>query len=550
MKQSCCAILLHESIALSTVGLNHLEQFLLLLLVLIAALAVLAKRIQVPYPIVLVIAGLFLGFIPALPQIPLRPEVVFLVFLPPLLFTASFHISWRDFRENLVSIVLLAFGLVGFTLYGAAITARWLLPGFNWQLGLVLGAVVSTTDPLAATSTARRLGLPRRIVDLLEAESLVNDGSGLLALRFTSAIVVTGIVPSFFEGAGQLFYLITAGVLIGILAGMAVRLFQLRVNDAPIEITISLIAPYLTYFAAEAAHCSGVLATIACGLYLGRRSSGSYSLHARIESSAFWRTLDFILNGMVFLLLGLQLPSVLHDIVGLSARTLAIDGALFSAIIIVLRLLWVYPGAWISALIRRHLLRRRPRPFSPPQIFLVGWAGMRGVLALAAAMSLPIRLNNGQLFPQRSLIIFLTFCVIVATLVFQGLTMPALIRLLGLGGSSISKEEELGARREMIAAALQRLEEIRTEGTDSESAVAAIEGYYRHEQNLLSGVGADVKSTEKDEAESRRRLAGQLRSVERTVMMRLRNEDQIHDEVLRTLERELDLLEARFADPD
>jgi monovalent cation/hydrogen antiporter len=273
-----------------TAGIGHVELILLGLLVLVAALAVLAKRLAIPYPIILVIGGLFLSLIPKAPRVTLNPDVVFLIILPPLLFSAAFHISWREFRRNIVSILMLAFGLVGFTVFGVALGTRWLLPGFDWKLGLVLGAVVATTDPISATATGRRLGLPRQITDLLEAESLVNDGSGLVALKFTVALVVTGITPSVAQGAGQLIYLIFTGVAIGIIVGSCIGWIQKTISEAPIEITISLITPYIAYLAAESAHCSGVMATLACGLFLGRRSSGFYSLHARIESTAFWIT--------------------------------------------------------------------------------------------------------------------------------------------------------------------------------------------------------------------------------------------------------------------
>src|SRR5581483_11710901 len=228
----------------------------------------------------------------------------------------------------------------------------------------VLGAVVATTDPISATATARRLGIPRKITDLLEAESLVNDGSGLVALKFTAALVITGVTPSFALGFAELIYLIAAGIAIGLAVALVVHRVQRRITDAPIEITISLVTPYVAYLAAESAHCSGVMATLACGLYLGRRSSGFFSLHARIESAAVWNTLDFILNGVVFLLLGLQLPYILSDIRPLSLRGLVFDGALFSVLVILLRLVWVYPGAWISSQFRQRLHLRQVNTFS------------------------------------------------------------------------------------------------------------------------------------------------------------------------------------------
>jgi CPA1 family monovalent cation:H+ antiporter len=533
---------------LQATGINQIELLLLALLVLVAALAVLAKRLAVPYPIVLVIGGLCLSLLPRVPEISLDPDIVFLVILPPLLFSAAFHISWREFRENLVSIFMLAFGLVGFTVYGVALTTRWIFPGFDWKLGLVLGALVATTDPISATATARRLGIPRRITDLLEAESLVNDGSGLVALKFTAALLVTGITPSFIGGVGQLFYLISAGVAIGLVVALATHKIQRRISDAPIEITISLVVPYVAYLAAEAAHCSGVMSTLACGLYLGRRSSGFFSLHARIESSAVWRTLDFILNGVVFLLLGLQLPTILSDIRGMSLPVLVLDAALFSTLVILLRLIWVYPGAWISGQIRRHLRLKRMDRFSNGAIFIVGWSGMRGVLALAAAISLPERLNNGSPFPQRNLLIFLTFCVIFATLVLQGLSLPAIIRRLGLSGNIGGKGEEEMARRKMISAALEHLNTLKKENVRDRADVREqLERYYRRRLASLDGSSPQNGPPAGDLSHEDGSIAQQLRNVERSMALKLRDDNQIHDEVLRTLERELDLLDARFA---
>jgi Na+/H+ antiporter len=531
---------------MQTSGISHVELLLLVLLALVAALALLAKRLRIAYPIVLVIGGLCLSFIPGLPRVSLDPNAVFLIILPPLVFSAAFHTSWRDFRANLVSIFLLAFGLVGFTVWGVAAATRSMLPGFDWRSGLVLGSVVAATDAIAATATAKRLGLPRNIVDLLEAESLVNDGSGLVALKFTVALVVSGVTPSFVRGSATLIYLVVAALIIGFVIAVLVRRILSRINEAPVEITISIITPYLTYLAAESAGCSGVLATLACGLYLGRRSSDFYSLHARIEASGVWRTIDFALNGIVFLMLGLQLPAVLANIHGVSTVTLAIDGALFSAIVILLRMLWVFPGAWLSARIRR-VMRQPVQPLSPKLVFLVGWAGMRGVLALAAAMSLPLTLKNGAPFPERNLIIYLAFCAIFATLVVQGLSLPALIRRLGLSPATGHTEEEF-ARREMIAAALQSLERLRIEsGREHTEIYDQLERYYRRRLDLLEHARRDGGPPPQIDHAS---LARQLRAIERTIALKLRDEDKIHDEVLRTLEHELDLLDARFAESE
>jgi CPA1 family monovalent cation:H+ antiporter len=534
---------------METTSLSHVQLLVLGLLVVVAALAVVAKRLHVPYPIVMVIGGLAFSLVPGLPRISLDPNLVFFVVLPPLIFSAAFHISWREFRNNMVAILMLAFGLVGFTVYAVAAFSRWALPGFDWRLGLVLGAVVAPTDPLSATTTARRLGIPRKITDLLEAESLVNDGSGLVALKFTAALVVTGYTPSFLMGTANLLYLVAMAVVIGLITGVIVHKVQQRITDAPIEITLSLITPYIAYLCAEATQCSGVLATLACGLYLGRHSSGFFSLHARIESRAVWRTLDFILNGVVFLLLGLQLPTILADIRGMSLGTLIWNAAIFSGAVILIRLFWVYPGAWISAAIRKRLHQPQRLPFSRRELFVIGWSGMRGVLCLAAAISLPEALRNGARFPERNVIIFLTFCAIFATLVLQGLSLPALIRSLGLSGVEGVEQEERLARREMVQAALEELNRIKEQEGQQTELEAQLESYYRRRLGLLNSGNSDGASSASSvtEADS---IAQRLRAVERSVALKLRDENKIHDEVLRYLERELDLLDARFAERD
>jgi monovalent cation/hydrogen antiporter len=531
--------------------LDYLELVLLALLVAVAALALVAKRLRVAYPIVLVLGGLLLSLVPRIPRVTLNPQLVFLVILPPLVFSASFHTSWRDFRNNLTGILMLAFGLVSFTMLGVGVFMRLLVPGFAWSLGLVLGALVAATDAIAATAIAKRLGLPRRIIDLLEAESLVNDGSGLVALKFTLAMVLTGIVPSFWEGTGALLYLVFAGVVIGLIVGFLVHYVQARISDAPIEITISLVTPYLAYLTAERLGCSGVLATLACGLYLGRRSSGAYSLHARIEASAVWRTLDFVLNGLVFLVLGLQLPYILKDIEGIGPRSVLIDGILFSLAVIFLRFVWILPGKWLIAHIR-FLRRARTRSVSAAEAFLLGWAGMRGVLSLAAAFSLPERLSNGEPFPYRDLIIFLTFCIIFSTLVVQGLTMPMLIRMLGLSKSRGIHEEEREARRDMIMAALERLERFREDsGGELSEIFDYFEALYRERLAMIEGdLAGEPDAARIGSLLKRLHVGQQLRDAERAVAIELRNQNKIHDEVLRRLEHELDLLDARFAESE
>src|SRR6266478_4182842 len=281
-------------------GIHALQLVFLMLLLFVVVFAALARKLKTPYPIVLVIAGLLLSFIPGIPKISLNPEIVFLVVLPPLLYSAAWLTSWRDFKFNLVSICFLAFGLVGFTVLGVAEAAHRLFSGFDWRLGFVLGAVVATTDAIAATSIAKRLGLPQRIVDILEGESLVNDATGLLALEFAIAMVVEGRTPTVAQGTLRLTYLIAVGLGIGLVLGLIVEWFERRIDDGPIEIVVSILTPYAAYLAAESIRASGVLAVVACGLYLSRQSSEFFSASVHIQTWAVWDSLTFAVNGLVF----------------------------------------------------------------------------------------------------------------------------------------------------------------------------------------------------------------------------------------------------------
>jgi len=531
-------------------NIHRVELILLVLLVLAAALTTFARRFQTPYPIVLVIAGLLLSLVPGLPEVSLNPQVVLLILLPPLLFAAATNTAWRDFRFHLVSILMLAFGLVAFTVAGVSAASNWLLPGFDRRTGLVLGAVICTTDAIAATSIATRVGLPRRIIDVLEGESLVNDASGLLALEFAVSLVTTGERPSLLAGGLEILLLLGGGLIIGLGVGWLAQLAQRHVIDPPVEITISLVVPYLAYLIAEQLRASGALAVVVCGLYLGRKNSELYTSQARLEGIGVWNTLDFILNGTVFIVIGLQLRSILAGIRSVSHAQIIRDAAIVSLLTIALRLLWIYPGTAIAYLIRRRLLHQRVNQPKPNAVFIIGWTGMRGVLALAAAISLPRVLNDGTPFPQRNIIIFLTFCVILVTLVMQGLTLPTLIRRLGLAGVEARPVEEQEARRVMLTSALAYLEKLEAkQSAELERARADISHHYQ--QRLSRVTEKEDRSPENKqlsrELKHSRRLTQELRRVERETLQQLYADDKINDSVLRQLERELDLLDARFA---
>lgn len=529
-------------------GIHHLEFIILLLLSAAAGLAVLARRFHTPYPIVLVIGGLLLSFIPHMPHVSLRPDVVFLVFLPPLLYIGASRTSWRDFRANLTSILILAFGLVGFTVLGVAFGAGWLLPGFDYRLGAVLGAVIATTDAIAATAIAKRVGLPRQITDVLEGESLVNDASGLLALQFTVALVVTGAHPTAVFALLQLLALVSGGIIIGLAAGFCIHKVSERIADPPVEITFSLVAPYISYLVAEGIGASGVLAAVVCGLYLGRKSSEAFSPNARLEHAAVWNILDFILNGIVFILIGLQLPYILAQIHHVSIKELLWDGAAFSAFVILLRVVWVFCGAWITYFLRTKLFHQTEEPPNPRGVFIVGWTGMRGVLALAAAISLPNLLESGAPFPERHLIIFLAFCVILVTLVLQGLSLPWMIRKLGLSRGSDADREEIEARRDILKTVLDYLKILESKAKDEYVPIYHDFAHHYRDRLALMNTADDPADRQRDLALARyyRNLSRELREVERKAALEMRNENRINDELLRRLERELDLADARF----
>jgi len=528
-------------------GIHAAELVALILLVLVVLFAVLAQRIKTPYPIVLVIAGLALSFIPAVPKIQLNPDIVFLVVLPPLLYSGAWSTSWRDFRKNIVSITMLAIGLVTFTAIGVAYAAPWVFKGFDWRLGFVLGAVVSTTDAIAATAIARDLGLPKRIVDILEGESLVNDATGLVALAFAVAMVVSGERPTLGQGILRLGYLIGAGIAVGLLIGLVVEWFERRLEDGPIEITVSILVPYVVYLAAESAHASGVMAVIACGLYLARKSSEFFSPTVRIQAWAVWESLTFVLNGLVFMALGLQLPYVIGELKDHKLSELIFYGLALSVILILLRLIWMYPGTLISMSFRRYILGEKVVRPPASNIFVVGWTGMRGVVALAAAISLPEVLNTGAEFPQRNMIIFLTFAVIIVTLVGQGLTLPPLIRALGLAGTQVSHDEEHRARQKILRAALERLNEEREkDGEDFSDVYATLVKMYQIKIEKFADETRPETLRAREHMEKHSQLMQEMIRVERRTAVHLRNEGEINDELLRQVERELDLMEERL----
>jgi Na+/H+ antiporter len=530
-------------------SLHAVETVILLLLVLVAGFAVLARRLKVPYPIVLVLAGLLISFVPRIPRVPLDPNVVFVVFLPPLLYASAWTMSWREFRRNSVVIGLLAVGLVGFTVWGVAEFSDRFITALDWKAGFLLGAVVSTTDAIAATSIAKSIGLPRRIVDILEGESLLNDATGLLALEIGLGIILRGQMPTVGEGAARLLYLIAGGLVIGLLIGVAVGWMEKFVDDGPIELVVSLVVPYAAYLAGERAHVSGVLAVVACGIYMSRKSTQFFSPAVRLQVNGAWEALVFMMNGLVFVLIGMQLPYVLAGIHGrYGTGTLIFYGVVFSGVLILLRMVWVFPAMKFASYVERRWMKHEEQPLEARGVFVVGWTGMRGVLALAAAISVPEVLADGREFEPRNLIVFLAFCVIFVTLVLQGLTLPALIRALGLARTMGMDPEEREARRIVLKAAIRYLEDGRKGcSPDIEHIYNDLVHRYRHKLALVGGRGDEgVGDVDLDAVSTQRAIAEGALEAERRTLVGLRDKGRIGDDVLRTMERELDLAESQY----
>ena len=515
------------------------------LLIAVAVIALLARKLHIPYPILFLIGGLLIGWLirldPELPKVRLSPDLVFLVFLPPLLFPAAFFTSWRDFRANLRPISLLAIGLVLFTTVVVAFLAYYF---FNLPLaaGFVLGAIISPPDAIAATAIAERLSVPRRIVTILEGESLVNDATALIAYRFAVAAVLTGTF-SLADAGLQFVFVSVGGVLTGLAVGWLAVWFHKRVDDAPIEITVSLLTPFVAYLAAEHVHVSGVLSVVTAGLYIGRQTPLILSYRTRLQGGPVWSMLEFLLNGFVFILIGLQLPEILQALSEHKDYTISqLVGysLIISVAVIVVRMLWVFPAAYLPRLLSKKIRAKDPYP-NWRHVTIIGWTGMRGVVSLAAALALK------ETFPGRDLILFLTFMVILATLVVQGLSLPTLIRWLGIKDDGSAIREEREARLQANRAALVRLSQITEHSPAKEDALQRLRIEYEdHIRQIEGDEPKNAHTPLRLFASEYEHLSHVALQVERNTIIELRNANVINDDVLRRIQRDIDLAEIRL----
>ena len=521
----------------------HQTEVVVLLFAVVAASVLVARKLQLPYPIVLVLVGLGLSFVPHLPEIKLDPNIFFYFFLPPLLYPAALFTSWRDFRRNLRAILSLAIGLVLFTMVAVACVTHWLIPEIPWAAAFALGAIVSPPDAVAATSVIQRLPVPHRIVSILEGESLVNDATALVALQFAIAAVATG---NFSVGAASLHFVWAAagGIIFGLIVGFAIRSIHRRLDDPPVQITISLLTPFIAYFLAERLHASGVLAVVVAGIYLGWHSPVIVNARYRLQAFSFWEIVVFLLNGFVFIAIGFQLPAIVRSIRHESLAVPIEIAAIVCAAVVVVRIAWVFPGAYLAFLFTRD------RESLPPwrNVAVIAWAGMRGVISLAAAFALPFALDDGRPFPARNYILFITFCVILTTLVFQGLTLPLAIRHLCFQGDGSTAEEERIARLGANKAATALLEQLSAGEEFSEEAIARLRAEYAERIQQLEMCAENPEECRGEIATpAYQRLQQRALGVERDTIIRLRNQQVINDDALRRIQRDLDLAEARLA---
>jgi CPA1 family monovalent cation:H+ antiporter len=511
----------------------------------VTVLAGVARRLGVPAPIILVLCGVLVGLIPGLPTVRLSPDVIFFVFLPPLVYGAGFNSSPRELRNEARRIGVLAIGLVAATMVAVAVAVKLVVPGFGWAEGFVLGAILAPTDPVAAAAVMQRLRVPPQLTAIIEGESLVNDGTGLVLYRLAVGATVSGTF-SLPDAALRLVLTGAGGVLVGLAVGIAVARLRRRIDDAPIDITLSLFTPYAAYIAAEALGASGILAAVTVGVHLGARRDGLFSAEARIEAQGFWRALIFMLESTLFLLMGLQIRAVAGGIEHLDAGVVTLAVAVTILVVTVLRVAWMFTaGPVLRRLIPGHR-SAEPRPLGTGPRLVVGWAGMRGAVSLAAALAIPAQVDGGAAFPQRNLIIFVVFCAIVIGLLVQGLTLPALIKATGLGrDEDDDAADEAHARAAAAEAALSRLRQMEAD-CDDQRATGHLRELYEARLGHARAPLDESGSEQRRHVETFQRLREELLRSEREALHELHGRGEISEDALRTVERDLDLQEARL----
>lgn len=528
------------------------EQILLLisLLTMVFILVMIGQKLKISYPILLVIAGLLISLIPGIPLITLDPQLIFIIFLPPLLYEAAWYTSWNDFWSAKRPIALLAFGLVFFTSTLIAILSSSLIPGFTLALGFLLGGIISPPDAVAATSVLKGVKLPKRVISILEGESLINDASSLIVFRFALAAIVSGKFV-FQTAIGEFFVVTSMGIIIGFAIAFIFYLVHRFMPTTPdIDTALSLLAPYTMYLAAEHFHYSGVMAVVTGGLFLSYRSHEIFNHQSRLQANNVWSTLVFILNGLVFILIGLQLPVIIAGLQGYSTAEAIFYGLVISFAAILIRLFWVFPSTYIPRLLFKSIRENEQNPgYKTP--FVVGWAGMRGVVSLAAALNIPLLMADGTPFPHRNLILFITFIVILVTLVCQGLSLPWIIKKMAIPDpkEDIPDEEQDSAIRiRLINSGLAVLNEHYRKEADSNRLVGNLRTVM--ETNIVHIIerlnSMEYEATQKAERQEYLKIYLHVLEEQREELVTLRREKIYHDTEIRKHQEQLDIEEIRL----
>ena len=525
-----------------------LENLLLIisLLFVVSMLTMLSEKIGISYPIFLVIAGLLISFIPGMPHFQLEPDWVFLIFLPPLLYEAAWNTSWKDFWASRRAIGLLSIGLVVFTATAVAYISHALIPGFTLAMGFLLGGIISPPDAVAATSVLHGLKVPKRVVTILEGESLVNDASSLIVFRVALATIETGNFVLWKAGAD--FLMVAAmGIIIGLAIAHVLYVVHRFFPTTPsIDTALTFISPYLMYIAAEHFHYSGVLAVVSGGLFLSFRAHELFTYQSRMQTNYVWQTVVFLLNGIVFILIGLQLPEVMAGLHEYTVTEVVTYAVIISIVTILIRIIWVFPSTYIPRILFKSIRQKETRPGWQP-VFIVAWSGMRGVVSLASALAIPL-LMNGKPFPHRDLFLFITFVVILFTLVFQGLSLPYLIKWLKIedDGDSLEKENVLINSRLATVSLDYMKSNYEGEIQDFEPFRLLKDRYEKIVEMADYKLLHSEDNTSIGHVRKYRRMLLEIIGVKREEILKLRQERACSNELIKTKEHELDLEEARL----
>lgn len=527
-------------------------------MVILITLTAIANKRKLPYPILLLTAGLIIGFVPQLPDLALDPDVVFYIILPPLLYDAASKTSWHEFRTSIRPISGLAISLVFFTTVAVAVTAHYLIPGFSWPLAFVLGAVVSPPDAVAASGIIKGLGLNKKVITILEGESLVNDASALIAYRYAVAAVTTGTFV-FWEAGLQFLLVATGGILIGIIMGyLFVLLHKLIENNPVVETCLTLLSPFISYLAAEEFHCSGVLAVVSTGLVISWRSPEVFTYQTRMRTKLVWDTLIFLLHGFVFILIGLQLPLIMKGLGNYPVSILIGYGLLISGVTILVRIIWVFAGVYVQNIFQRkvkfahELLGNDDDGNTWKNVLVVAWTGTRGVISLAAALALPLVLADGSVFPKRLSIIFLAFVVIFVTLVVQGLSLPLLIRWLKIKPASNTDAETKELQLFLANSTLHFIEQDLMEPLNHaereqlknkyETKIYDLTKELRRQKKAMHHEG-EVKPQQPDALQNAQL---DITKFQRALLLKMHKQGEFSDTVIREVEKDLDINEMKL----